>query len=494
MNLFRSIIVVLLAATIWMPYLSAPAASGPVFYVATDGSDSNPGSQAAPWRTIQHAADSATPGSTVSIRGGIYAEKVTINVSGSATAGPITFQSHPGEQAVIDGGALSAAQGENALVTLRDRAYIVLKGLEIRNLTTSSAGVVPIGISLSGANVGIELRNNRIHHIETTYTGRVGGDAHGIAVYGDSAAATSGLIIDGNELADLKLGSSEALVVNGNVNGFTISNNLIHDTNNIAIDAIGYEGVAPSNDRARNGVIADNRIWNVDTSTNPAYGATCDDTGCSGGETSAGGIYVDGGTLITIERNLVIDSNIGIELASEHPGKSTDYIIVRSNIIANVDYAGIALGGYGEDAQGEGGGNARFNTVVNNTVHTPAQGAALVVQYRVTDTTIANNILAARAGEQRVIADPASYLRVVEAGNLVKTATAGGPNPNNLFASVARPADADLRLGALHGFLHINPGSEAHNQGAQAAAGDQDFDRQPRVAQSAIDIGADELP
>jgi hypothetical protein len=495
MNLCRSIIVVLLAATIWMPFLSAPApaSAGPIFYVATDGSDSNPGSQAAPWRTIQHAANSATPGSTVSIRGGVYAEKVTINVSGSAAAGPIIFQSYPGEQAVIDGSGLSAAQGENALVTLRDRAYIVLKGLEIRNLRTSSAGVVPIGISLSGTNVGIELRNNRVHHIETTYTGQSGGDAHGIAVYGDSAAATSGLIIDGNELSDLKLGSSEALVVNGNVDGFTISNNLVHDTNNIAIDAIGYEGVAPSNDRARNGLIADNRIWNVDTSTNPAYGATCNGDVCAGGETSAGGIYVDGGTLITIERNLVVDSNIGIELASEHAGKSTDSIIVRSNIIANVDYAGIALGGYGADPQSAGGGDARFNTVVNNTVYTPGQGAALVVQYRVSDTTIANNIVAARAGEQRVITDPASYLRVSEAGNLWKTATATSPNPNTLFAAVARPSDADLRLGALQGYLHINPGSEAHNHGAQTAAGDLDIDRQPRVAQAAIDIGADEI-
>jgi hypothetical protein len=495
MKVLSSIIVVLLAATIWMPFLSAPtpASAGPVFYVATSGSDNNPGSLAAPWRTIQHAADSATAGSTVSIRGGVYSEKVTINVSGSATAGPITFQSQPGEQAVIDGGGLSAAEGENALVTVRDRAYIVLKGLEVRNLRTSSAGVVPIGISLSGANVGIELRNNRVHHIETNYTGQSGGDAHGIAVYGDSAAATTGLIIDGNELSDLKLGSSEALVVNGNVDGFTISNNLVHDTNNIAIDAIGYEGVAPANDRARNGLIADNRIWNVDASTNPAYGATCNGDVCSGGSTSADGIYVDGGTAITIERNLVLDSNIGIELASEHAGKSTDYVVVRSNIIANADYAGIGLGGYGADPQAAGGGNARFNTVVNNTVYTPAQGAALVVQYRVTDTTIANNIVVAGDGEQRVITDESSYLRNVEAGNLFKTATSASPNPNNLFAAVVRPSDADLRLGALQGFLHINPGSEAHNHGAQTAAGDLDIDRQPRVAQGVIDIGADEL-
>ena len=37
------------------------------FYVATTGNDSNLGTQSAPWRTIQHAADTARAGSTVSV-------------------------------------------------------------------------------------------------------------------------------------------------------------------------------------------------------------------------------------------------------------------------------------------------------------------------------------------------------------------------------------------------------------------------------------------
>ena len=42
------------------------------FYVSTSGVDSNPGTQTAPWRTVQHAADTARAGSTVNVRGGIY--------------------------------------------------------------------------------------------------------------------------------------------------------------------------------------------------------------------------------------------------------------------------------------------------------------------------------------------------------------------------------------------------------------------------------------
>jgi pectin methylesterase-like acyl-CoA thioesterase len=68
------------------------------FYVATTGNDSNPGTQAAPWRTIQHAADTARAGSTVNVRGGIYEELVSINASGNAIDGFITLEAIPAKR------------------------------------------------------------------------------------------------------------------------------------------------------------------------------------------------------------------------------------------------------------------------------------------------------------------------------------------------------------------------------------------------------------
>jgi hypothetical protein len=65
------------------------------FFVSTTGNDSNPGSQAAPWRTVQHAADTARAGSTVNVRGGTYEELVSVNVSGNSSDGFITFRSYP---------------------------------------------------------------------------------------------------------------------------------------------------------------------------------------------------------------------------------------------------------------------------------------------------------------------------------------------------------------------------------------------------------------
>src|ERR1700724_1991670 len=71
-------------------------------YVSTTGNDSNPGTQAAPWLTVQYAADTARAGSTVNVRGGVYEELVSINASGNTTDGFITFRSYPGETAILD--------------------------------------------------------------------------------------------------------------------------------------------------------------------------------------------------------------------------------------------------------------------------------------------------------------------------------------------------------------------------------------------------------
>src|SRR3954470_13324307 len=67
------------------------AGTGPQFYVATTGDDSQPGSSAQPWRTIQKAMTSATPGSTVNIHGGTYHERLSVEVSGTA-GNYVTFQ------------------------------------------------------------------------------------------------------------------------------------------------------------------------------------------------------------------------------------------------------------------------------------------------------------------------------------------------------------------------------------------------------------------
>ena len=65
--------------------------TGPTYYVSTSGSDSNPGTLTAPWRTVSHAASAAGAGATVLIEAGSYAEDVKLTVSG-APGSPITLR------------------------------------------------------------------------------------------------------------------------------------------------------------------------------------------------------------------------------------------------------------------------------------------------------------------------------------------------------------------------------------------------------------------
>ena len=54
------------------------AAVGNTYYVSKTGSDSNPGTQAQPWLTLQKAANTVVAGDTVFIRSGIYNERLYI--------------------------------------------------------------------------------------------------------------------------------------------------------------------------------------------------------------------------------------------------------------------------------------------------------------------------------------------------------------------------------------------------------------------------------
>jgi Protein of unknown function (DUF1565) len=55
-------------------------------YVSTNGSDSDPGTAAKPFKTISRAASLTKPGTTVHVASGTYRGNVTTNVSGTATA------------------------------------------------------------------------------------------------------------------------------------------------------------------------------------------------------------------------------------------------------------------------------------------------------------------------------------------------------------------------------------------------------------------------
>jgi hypothetical protein len=364
------------------------AQSGATFYVSKSGKDTNAGSYTAPWLTIQHAANSISAGATVYVETGVYNESVTFPASGTASD-PITLAGYPGETAVIDGTGLSV-NGTQGLINIVDQSHITVKGFEIRNYTTSKAALTPAGIWVTGSGSGLQLLDNLVHNISTT--AEKNGNAFGIAVYGTSRTPITDLIISGNEVYDLKTGQSESVNVDGNVTYFSITHNVVHDNDNIGIDAIGFEGVGPTGyDQASYGEISGNTVYNISGIHNPGEGNSYD----------ADGLYCDGCAYVIFERNTVHNCDLNMEAASEHKTHDSSYVTIRNNVFYDANTVGISIGGYSSSV-----GGSDHVLIVNNSLYnnnTKNQGAEFQIQYHAPPSNgnvFENNVV--YAGNQNV--------------------------------------------------------------------------------------------
>ena len=460
----------------------------PTYWVALDGNDSGPGTSDEPWATLQKAADTVPAGATVYVRGGTYAQRVDIHVSGEPGS-PITFAPAPGGAVVLDGSSLQVPAGQSAMIGIDSKRYVTIQGFEITGYGSDVSGHVPIGILVTGAADHIRLAGNLVHDLGTTFEGRNGGDAHGIGVFGTTSDhPIDGVEIVDNELADLTLGSSEALVVNGNVTGFLIEGNRVHDTNNIGIDVIGFEGTAPDPtvDQARDGIVRGNEVWNVDSYGNPAYGY----------DRSADGIYVDGGRDVLIEANVVHDVNIGIELASEHAGRATRNITARNNLVYDATAIGVAIGGYDRRR-----GSTEECVIVNNTI-VNTDGVELLVQFDTRNNSIANNVIVSGAAHvfvenayrENVGNDLDHNLYYSIDGDSAGTWEWKGIEYRDFDTWRARSGNDHASMFAdprFAGEYSLGPDSPGVDAGAfLATAGTTDLAGQPRAQAGGIDLGA----
>lgn len=316
---------------------TAQRTSATRYVSAATGDDGADGSEATPWRSLQHAADEVVPGTTVLVdASGDYTGGVEFLRSGEPGAYVIVAARDPSTPPRIVG------DPQRADVVRIEASYFVFQGFEVAHHQRATLADDTIGIHVEpGASdiTHVEIRNNVVHDLgpDQTDDATCYYNGHGIIAEAEGARI-SNLVVDGNELHDLRVGHSEVLVLNGNIDGFCVTSNYIHDVNNIGIDIIGYE----KNDRetAQNGVVADNVVldasnyWPYCTRGNCAYPA---------GDESSDGIYVDGGASMTIAYNIVGRADHGIELQSENDELIRD-VEVHSNVVFNSNYKHFTMG------------------------------------------------------------------------------------------------------------------------------------------------------
>ncbi len=198
------------------------------YYVATTGSNSNPGTSSRPWLTVAYAVDKMVAGDTTYVRGGVYKERlIRFGRSGTSSA-PIKLLNTPGQSPVIeceDGGPIIATSTyprptkaymillQNYSGSNKAIGWITIEGFEIRNCYN--------GIKFYNAH-NLIIRHNWMHD---------GWPASAILGVGGVDVLIEGNTINHNAfLVEDVPGHVGGYGLYANGSRFTIVNNLFYDS------------------------------------------------------------------------------------------------------------------------------------------------------------------------------------------------------------------------------------------------------------------------
>jgi hypothetical protein len=242
----------------------APPATGNVYYVATNGSDSNPGTISQPFRTIARGIASLASGDTLTIRGGTYNESINLasfgKLSGTSYSNATTIQAYGTEVVTLNGSLGSGSPGtgvairyfifkgdataKNFVIDCQFNGvkgcagfggggnggtidHIKLDGVEIKNVDSRyQASLIQLGGN-DGVGTDLWITNSKIHDQMggCNLSGTSNNDSHAIYIQ------TGGHIIENTEIYNVAgMGihqyNESAISMTGNIYRY----NYIHDT------------------------------------------------------------------------------------------------------------------------------------------------------------------------------------------------------------------------------------------------------------------------
>jgi MYXO-CTERM domain-containing protein len=147
--------------------LGAAGARAAEFHVATTGSDSNNGTQAAPFATLSKANSAAAAGDTIWVHGGTYyiTSQLALSKSGTSDTNRTKIWAYAGEKPVLDASRyVTTNTAADVPVVLVTGSYMHLRGLEIANAKVGASGDHSYSLlrTKNASNNTFELLN--LHH------------------------------------------------------------------------------------------------------------------------------------------------------------------------------------------------------------------------------------------------------------------------------------------------------------------------------------------
>jgi len=431
----RSSLVVLAVITVVLGGCTGAFATD--YYVATWGNDANPGTQVAPWATLQHAVQSIAPGDTIYVRAGAYVGcRITNLNSGSGQPGaPKTLRSYPGEAVLLTGpGPVNVQNGT-----------IEVEGIDGVELTDW----VIEGFEVTGAGfAGIDVRVGRRHVVRSNYS-------HGNASIGIFLAFAYYPTLEYNECS--YNAASHGIYDSNSGDYATIRRNLSHHNGKSGVQLNGDKRYTPGDGIMSFNTIESNVMWENSLS-------------------AGGGAFNFDGMSDSIVRNNLLYNNhsMGITLfaidAAE--GSSRNKIYNNTIVMAADSYTVIHV----PSSKGSRP-NPTGNLVKNNIIYTPDTPDMCLMVWGTSaltsggsDYNSTTNVFSVNGGKTKI--------------TLVQWRTYGF----DAHSFISTPSA--LFVDPVNSNYHLKSGSPAANAGTNLAPDvTTDLDGEARPQGSAYDIG-----
>lgn len=355
----RARLFVVLAA---LALAAAPGALAATYWVAPGGSDAGAGSQAAPWATLQKAADTVAAGDTVRVAAGDYAG-FDLRTSGTAAA-PIRFLADAG-------------------VSIVTRNPVTLDGINLEGASwVEVAGFTVVGMPRNGIRAvtahHVTIRGNRAFDnfergiltgfvddllIEGNETaGAI--DEHGIYVSnsGDRPIIRGNLSY-GNNAAGIHMNGDVSAGGDGVISGALVEGNVILDNGVAGGSGINCDGVTDS--VIRNNLLLGNHaggitLYRIDGGAASTGNLVVNNTIVMASDGRWGIALHDGAANTTLANNIVLSrhawrGSLDVEVATgSHDGLASDHNVLMDRITTDGGDSVIDLATwratYGQDA------------------------------------------------------------------------------------------------------------------------------------------------